>query len=128
MAVIEVKCPKCLGSEVVKYGKSRSVEQRYYCRNKECGTTIFQLDYKNRGCEAGIEYKIITMTANASGIRDIARVLEISTYKVIVLFYILKSLAAIVLRKIYGHYRPLACLALDFYATAVILCDMLDDR
>ncbi|MCL2771925.1 MAG: IS1-like element transposase [Oscillospiraceae bacterium] len=74
--------PDCAGSEVVKYGKSRSGEQRYHCRNVECKTTIFRLEYKNRGCKRGVEREIIKMSVNASGIRDTARVLEISTYKV----------------------------------------------
>jgi len=82
MAKIEVKCRNCGETQVVKYGKSRSGEQRYYCRNAECETTIFQLEYKNKGCEPGIEQKIIKMAVNASGVRDTSRVLEISTYKV----------------------------------------------
>ena len=82
MAKIEVKCPKCKESQVIKYGQSSSGEQRYYCKNKECSTTIFQLEYRNKGCEPGIEQKIIKMAVNASGVRDTSRVLEISTYKV----------------------------------------------
>jgi transposase-like protein len=82
MAKIEVKCRNCEETQVVKYGKSRSGEQRYYCRNTDCTTTIFQLNYRNKGCEPGVEQKIIKMAVNASGIRDTARVLDISTYKV----------------------------------------------
>jgi transposase-like protein len=82
MAKIEVKCPSCEETEVVKYGQSRSGAQRYYCKNAECSKTIFQLEYRNKGCEAGIEKKIIKMAVNASGVRDTSRVLEISTYKV----------------------------------------------
>jgi transposase-like protein len=82
MAKINVKCPDCGEIMVVKYGKSRRGEQRYYCRNEECKTTIFQLKYKNHGCERGVEHQIIEMAVNASGIRDTARVLKISTYKV----------------------------------------------
>jgi transposase-like protein len=40
------------------------------------------LEYTNKGWESGINEKIINMTANASGIRDIARVLKISKQKV----------------------------------------------
>lgn len=82
MATIEVKCPKCKGTKVIKYGKSNRGKQRYYCKNKECETTIFQLEYKSNGCEPGVEYKIIMMASNGSGIRDTARVLGMSTYKV----------------------------------------------
>ena len=82
MAKIEVKCPICGKTEVIKYGQSRSGEQRYYCKNSECEKTIFQLEYRNKGCEPGIEEKIIKMAVNASGVRDTSRVLEVSTYKV----------------------------------------------
>ena len=82
MATIEVKCPMCEERKVVKYGTSRSGAQRYYCKNAECPKTIFQLEYRNKGCEPGIEKKIVKMAVNASGIRDTSRVLEISTYKV----------------------------------------------
>ena len=40
------------------------------------------LKYTYKGWELGINEKIIDMTANASGIRDIARVLKISKQKV----------------------------------------------
>jgi transposase-like protein len=82
MAKIDVKCRNCGETEVKKYGKSSSGTQRYYCKNENCSTTIFQLEYRNKGCEPGVEKKIIKMAVNASGIRDTARVLEISTYKV----------------------------------------------
>ena len=82
MVKIEVECPSCESNEVIKYGQSRSGAQRYKCQNPECETTIFQLKYSSKGCEPGIEKKIIKMAVNASGIRDTARVLEISTYKV----------------------------------------------
>jgi transposase-like protein len=82
MAKIEVKCPTCSETQVIKYGQSSSGEQRYYCKSAECEKTIFQLEYRNKGCEPGIERKIIDMAVNASGIRDTSRVLKISTYKV----------------------------------------------
>jgi transposase-like protein len=82
MAKIEVKCPKCGEAQVIKYGQSSSGAQRYYCKNSECVTSIFQLEYQNKGCEPGVEEKIIKMAVNASGVRDTSRVLEISTYKV----------------------------------------------
>jgi transposase-like protein len=82
MAKIEVKCPKCKETQVIKYGQSSSGEQRYNCKNPDCSKTIFQIEYRNKGCEPGIEQKIIKMAVNASGVRDTSRVLEISTYKV----------------------------------------------
>jgi len=82
MAVIEIKCPDCGSTKVGKYGYGKRGQQRYKCKNEECKTKIFQLEYHNKGCERGIECKIIQMTANAGGIRDTARTLEISRYKV----------------------------------------------
>ena len=82
MAMIEVKCPYCGKTEVVKYGYGKKGQQRYRCENKECKTTIFQLEYHNNGCKPGIEKEIILRIANAGGIRDTARSLRISKYKV----------------------------------------------
>jgi transposase-like protein len=39
-------------------------------------------EYTQNGSKPGIDERIIEMTANASGIRDIARVLKISKQKV----------------------------------------------
>jgi len=82
MCVIIVRCPDCDSVNIVKYGYGKKGQQRYKCKNAECDTKIFQLKYHNKGCERGIERKIIKMTVNASGIRDTARTLEISKYKV----------------------------------------------
>jgi transposase-like protein len=82
MVVINVKCPDCGSEKVGKYGFGKKGQQRYKCKNAECKTTIFQLEYRNKGCERGVEEKIIRMAVNANGIRDTARVLEISKYKV----------------------------------------------
>ena len=82
MVLIAVKCPDCGGIDIGKYGKSKTGLQRYKCKNAECKTTIFQLEYQNRGCKPGIEGEIIKMAVNASGIRDTARVLKISKKKV----------------------------------------------
>ena len=41
------------------------------------------LDYIYNGCKQGIDETIIDMTANASGISDISRVLKVSEGKVL---------------------------------------------
>ena len=82
MAKIEVKCPKCGKREVIKYGKSPEGKQRYKCKNTNCKCTTFLLEYSYNGAQPNIESTIIKMAANASGIRDTSRVLEISTAKV----------------------------------------------
>jgi transposase-like protein len=83
MAAVKVKCPVCEKTEVIEYGKSRSGKQRYCCKNNDCPRKIFQLAYQYNGHKPGIDKQIIDMTANASGIRDISRVLNITTDKVI---------------------------------------------
>jgi len=82
MVQIPVKCPKCESTNISKNGTGAKGEQRYLCNNKECTGKSFMLKYIYKGWELGINEKIIDMTANASGIRDIARVLKISKQKV----------------------------------------------
>lgn len=82
MAKIDVKCPTCNSIEVSKFGKSTTGKQRYICNHKECRRKTFQLEHSYHACKPHIEEQIVSMTANASGIRDISRVLKISTYKV----------------------------------------------
>lgn len=82
MAIVNVKCPKCGQPKVHKFGKSKSGEQRYYCHAANCQAKTFQLEYRYEGAKPGTDEKIISMAANASGIRDTARVLGITTDKV----------------------------------------------
>jgi len=83
MVEIRVKCPYCESEDVVRHGKTGRGTQVYVCRNKECERIRFQLEYKNKGCYPDTTEKIIKMAVNGSGIRDTARVLEISTSTVI---------------------------------------------
>ena len=77
-----VTCPRCGSENVRKFGFDKNNNQRYECKNINCDKKIFILEYNNNGCVEGIDDKIIKMTLNGRGIRDISRVLEISTYKV----------------------------------------------
>ena len=83
MATIEVKCPGCGETRVVKNGVSESGKQRYNCKNEACSVKSFQLEHVYTGCQPGINEKIVAMAANASGIRDTSRVLNVSQGKVI---------------------------------------------
>ena len=83
MVFINVHCPGCGGLNIIKHGKLPKGEQRYRCRDSGCDTTTFILNYQNKGHLSEVKAKIIDMTMNASGIRDIARVLEISPTTVI---------------------------------------------
>jgi transposase-like protein len=82
MVLIEVKCPICQGTDISKNGMTKQEVQRYICNEKECSGKSFMIDYKYKGCKPGVEKQIIEMTANASGMRDISRVLKISRKKV----------------------------------------------
>ena len=74
MTFTPVKCPFCNETNVVSNGHSKRGAKRYRCRNNDCHRNYFLLDYAYEGAKPGIDKKIIEMTANASGIRDISRV------------------------------------------------------
>jgi transposase-like protein len=78
MAVAPVRCPVCRGINVNKYGRTSEQKQRYICRNKDCAGKTVLLEYPDLGRLAETKEKIIEMSLNGSGIRDIARVLKIS--------------------------------------------------
>lgn len=78
MAIIEVKCPSCKKTEVVKYGINKQGKQRYLCKNIRCEKETFILEYTNLGTKEETKEQIIEMAMNGSGIRDTARVLKIS--------------------------------------------------
>jgi insertion element IS1 protein InsB len=79
MAFIAVRCPHCGSEQIVKRGKTYRGTQRYLCQNTACARGSFLLDYCNRGCVPEVKQQIIDMSLNASGVRDTARVLRIST-------------------------------------------------
>jgi len=76
---IAVRCLHCHSNQVVKRGKTARGTQRYLCQNQECTTDSFLLDYCNRGWLPEVKQLIIDMSLNASGVRDTARSLHIST-------------------------------------------------
>jgi insertion element IS1 protein InsB len=79
MTCISVRCPHCHSEQVVKRGKTHRGTQRYLCQNTACTKGSFLLDNRNRGCVPEVRQTIIDMSLNASGVRDTARVLHIST-------------------------------------------------
>lgn len=83
MAFEPVRCPLCRGTNVNKHGKTSEDKQRYICRNKECLGKTFLLEYSDLGRLPETKERIIEMSINGSGIRDIARVLKISPSTVI---------------------------------------------
>lgn len=83
MAMQKILCPFCGSDKVVFNGKDQHGNQRCMCKNPKCSHTTFAMNYKNNGSKPGIEEEIITLTMNGSGVRDIARVLDVSKDKVI---------------------------------------------
>jgi len=82
MAMVVLKCPFCKSEKVRKYGFVNG-KQRYLCENDNCKHKTFYAEYKYNACNPETRLRIIKMSIDGSGIRTIARVLEISTDTVI---------------------------------------------
>ena len=80
MVMKALNCIHCESVNVVKYGKKPNGIQRLQC--KEC-KKVFQEDYMSQGAKPDVKLMIVKMSLNGSGIRDIARVLNISTNTVL---------------------------------------------
>ena len=83
MAVAPVQCPQCHGTSVVKYGKQANGTQRYRCNDPDCTRRIFLLRYRNTGRLPEIKQRIVDLTRHGCGVRDIVRVLGVSSATVI---------------------------------------------
>ncbi len=84
MALISVVCPNCQSEEfVVKNGRSAAGKQRFLCRTRSCRGRTFGLNPSYPGRVAAVKQQIVDMTLNGSSVRDIARVLHVSTRTVI---------------------------------------------
>lgn len=78
MVLEPILCPACQSSNIVKHGHSAEGKQRYKCRNLDCSRSTFILHYAYRGYLPEVKQQIADMALNGSGIRDTARVLNIS--------------------------------------------------
>jgi transposase-like protein len=78
MVLISVRCLYCQSDQVTKRGKTKAGRQRYRCHNLGCAHQSFLLDPTYKGRLPAIKQQIIDMSLNASGVRDTARVLQIS--------------------------------------------------
>src|SRR5262249_2341925 len=76
-------CPHCHGTDIVRHGITRQGKQRYRCREQLCAGRTFLLDYSYPGQSPEVKQQIVDMAMNASGIRDTARVLHITTNTVL---------------------------------------------
>ena len=70
-----ISCPHCHRNNLVKNGKSSNGTQKWQCNDYK---KFFLINYRYKVWEAGTKEKIIAMTLNNSGVRDIGRVLHIS--------------------------------------------------
>ena len=76
-------CPYCQGSDIVRHGTTPQGKQRYRCRQCPDRGRTFLLEYSYPGQASHIKAQIVDMAMNASGIRDTARVLHVSSTTVI---------------------------------------------
>lgn len=75
-----ILCFHCSGDDLVKNGHSRNGTQRWRCN--KCKKS-FQREFRYHAHEPGIKEKIMELTLNSSGVRDISRNLKISKTTVI---------------------------------------------
>jgi insertion element IS1 protein InsB len=78
MVRVPVRCPYCQRDQVVKRGKTDTGKQRYRCQNLACSHQSFLLDPAYKGRLPEVKRQVIELSLNGSGIRDTARVLQIS--------------------------------------------------
>jgi transposase-like protein len=83
MVLEPVLCPTCQSIDVGRHGHSAEGKPRYRCYNPDCQRCTFILNYSYQGRLPEVKQQIIEMAVNGSGIRDTARVLEISPSTVI---------------------------------------------
>ena len=83
MVLEPVLCPSCGCDDVVKHGPSAEGKQRYKCGNADCSRCTFIQQYSYRAYRPEVQAQIADMAVNGSGIRDPARVLQISPTTVI---------------------------------------------
>jgi transposase-like protein len=83
MAEAVVRCPHCQSDAVVKYGKASNGKARFRCQQREQCGRMFVQTYAYPGCLPTVKQQMVEMTLNGSGIRDIARVLQVGPNTVI---------------------------------------------
>jgi transposase-like protein len=74
--------PHCHGTDSVRHGQTRQGKPRYRCREQPWAGRTFLLDYTYMGQAPDVKQQMVDMAMNASGIRDTARVLHVSTHTV----------------------------------------------
>src|SRR5215813_2808425 len=69
-------CPRYSSASIVKNGKTAQRKERYLC--KDCRRQFIR-DYTNLGCVKAVRDLVVPLTINGAGIRDIERILFLST-------------------------------------------------
>ena len=82
MVLVPIKCLHCGSLDVIRHGQTSNEKQRFLCQNEGCDKTFIQ-EYSDKGRLPEIKQRIVDMAVNGSGVRDTARVLNISTDTVI---------------------------------------------
>ena len=77
MAEAAVRCPHCQSEAVVKYGKTSNGKERFRCQQSGRYGRTFLRSYAYPGCLPTVKRQIVELTRKGSGIRDIARVLQV---------------------------------------------------
>ena len=75
MQTKEITCPRCSARNIQKNGITANQKQRYRC--KRCRRQ-FILHYSYQGHDPAVRRLIVPLSLNGCGIRDIARVLQVS--------------------------------------------------
>lgn len=83
MVLEPIRCPTCEGIDIIKFGKTTNGKQRFICKATTCSGQTFIRDYSDQGRLPSVKQQIVEMALNGSGIRDTARVLQISPTTVI---------------------------------------------
>jgi transposase-like protein len=83
MAVVPVQCPQCRGISVVKYGQQANGAQRSRCHNPDCPRRIFLWHYHDTGRLPAVKQQIVDLTRNGCGVRNLVRVLAVSSATVV---------------------------------------------
>jgi transposase-like protein len=63
----------------VKYGKQANGTRRCRCQNRDGARRIFLVTYHDKGRLPAVQQQIVDMTPNGSEVRDIVRVLRVSS-------------------------------------------------
>ena len=73
-----LNCPYCQGIDIVRYGMTPEGKQLYRCRACPDRGRTFLLAYAYARQSPDVKQQIVELALNASGIRDTARVLQVS--------------------------------------------------